>query len=106
MLTVKKGLIALSFSLLFSQDENGEVLSPLLALSSTPVTASVQAGRERVGELSSVSSTSSNMSPLPAQAMAYRGREGSFESRYQSPLDDFRVSQETLLDHMDASNRR
>uniref|UniRef100_A0A7N6BRH9 1-phosphatidylinositol 4,5-bisphosphate phosphodiesterase gamma n=1 Tax=Anabas testudineus TaxID=64144 RepID=A0A7N6BRH9_ANATE len=42
----------------------------------------------------------------PAQAMAYRGREGSFESRYQSPLDDFRVSQETLLDHMDPQNRR
>uniref|UniRef100_A0A4W6F9D2 1-phosphatidylinositol 4,5-bisphosphate phosphodiesterase gamma n=1 Tax=Lates calcarifer TaxID=8187 RepID=A0A4W6F9D2_LATCA len=34
------------------------------------------------------------------------GREGSFESRYQSPLDDFRVSQETLLDHMDPQNRR
>uniref|UniRef100_A0AAQ5X3H7 1-phosphatidylinositol 4,5-bisphosphate phosphodiesterase gamma n=1 Tax=Amphiprion ocellaris TaxID=80972 RepID=A0AAQ5X3H7_AMPOC len=49
------------------------------------------------------------MSPLPqspAQAMAYRGREGSFESRYQSPLDDFRVSQEALLDHMDPQNRR
>uniref|UniRef100_A0A673AKN7 Phosphoinositide phospholipase C n=1 Tax=Sphaeramia orbicularis TaxID=375764 RepID=A0A673AKN7_9TELE len=42
----------------------------------------------------------------PAQAMAYRGREGSFESRYQSPLDDFRVSQEALLDHMDPQNRR
>uniref|UniRef100_A0A8C4F4V9 1-phosphatidylinositol 4,5-bisphosphate phosphodiesterase gamma n=1 Tax=Dicentrarchus labrax TaxID=13489 RepID=A0A8C4F4V9_DICLA len=42
----------------------------------------------------------------PAQATAYRGREGSFESRYQSPLDDFRVSQEALLDHMDPQNRR
>uniref|UniRef100_A0A3B4YTI6 1-phosphatidylinositol 4,5-bisphosphate phosphodiesterase gamma n=1 Tax=Seriola lalandi dorsalis TaxID=1841481 RepID=A0A3B4YTI6_SERLL len=69
----------------------------------------VRAGRERLGDLSSVSSTSSSMSALPqspAQAMAYRGREGSFESRYQSPLDDFRVSQETLLDHMDPQNRR
>ncbi|TSX72111.1 1-phosphatidylinositol 4,5-bisphosphate phosphodiesterase gamma-1 [Bagarius yarrelli] len=57
---------------------------------------------ERLGE--SVSS----MSPLPsspAQALGYRGREGSFESRYQSPLDDFRVSQEALLDHMDPQNR-
>lgn len=93
----------------FSQDENGEVLSPFLAVGATPVSASAQAGRERLGELSSVSSTSSNMSPLPqspAQAMAYRGREGSFESRYQSPLDDFRVSQEALLDHMDPQNRR
>uniref|UniRef100_A0A8C7XUF8 1-phosphatidylinositol 4,5-bisphosphate phosphodiesterase gamma n=1 Tax=Oryzias sinensis TaxID=183150 RepID=A0A8C7XUF8_9TELE len=42
----------------------------------------------------------------PAQAMAYRGREGSFESRYQSPLEDFRVSQEALFDHMDPQNRR
>uniref|UniRef100_A0A7N6F613 1-phosphatidylinositol 4,5-bisphosphate phosphodiesterase gamma n=1 Tax=Anabas testudineus TaxID=64144 RepID=A0A7N6F613_ANATE len=46
------------------------------------------------------------MDIIRAQAMAYRGREGSFESRYQSPLDDFRVSQETLLDHMDPQNRR
>lgn len=93
----------------FSQDVNGEVLSPLLAVGATPVSASAQAGRERLGDLSSVSSTSSNMSPLPqspAQAMAYRGREGSFESRYQSPLDDLRVSQEALLDHMDPQNRR
>lgn len=52
----------------------------------------------------------SSVSPVlqsPAQAVAaYRGREGSFDSRYQSPLDDFRVSQEPLLDHMDAQNRR
>uniref|UniRef100_A0A4W6F8C7 1-phosphatidylinositol 4,5-bisphosphate phosphodiesterase gamma n=1 Tax=Lates calcarifer TaxID=8187 RepID=A0A4W6F8C7_LATCA len=91
------------------RDENGEVLSPFLAAGATSASASTQAGRERVGDLSSVSSTSSSMSALPqspAQAMAYRGREGSFESRYQSPLDDFRVSQETLLDHMDPQNRR
>ena len=96
----------------FSQDENGEVLSPFLAVGATPLSASAQtAGRERLGELSSVSSTSSNMSPVPqspaqAQAMAYRAREGSFESRYQSPLEDFRVSQEALLDHMDPQNRQ
>uniref|UniRef100_A0A7N5ZR86 1-phosphatidylinositol 4,5-bisphosphate phosphodiesterase gamma n=1 Tax=Anabas testudineus TaxID=64144 RepID=A0A7N5ZR86_ANATE len=91
------------------REDNGEALSPFLAVGATSVSASAQAGRERLGDLSSVSSTSSNMSPLPqspAQAMAYRGREGSFESRYQSPLDDFRVSQETLLDHMDPQNRR
>uniref|UniRef100_A0A667ZVU4 1-phosphatidylinositol 4,5-bisphosphate phosphodiesterase gamma n=1 Tax=Myripristis murdjan TaxID=586833 RepID=A0A667ZVU4_9TELE len=41
-----------------------------------------------------------------AKSPAYRGREGSFEARYQSPLDDFRVSQEALLDHMDPQNRR
>uniref|UniRef100_A0A668TUS4 1-phosphatidylinositol 4,5-bisphosphate phosphodiesterase gamma n=1 Tax=Oreochromis aureus TaxID=47969 RepID=A0A668TUS4_OREAU len=90
------------------RDENGEVLSPFAAVGASSVSATAQSVRERFGELSSVSSTSSSMSPLPqspAQAMAYRGREGSFESRYQSPIDDFRVSQETLLD-MDAQNRR
>uniref|UniRef100_A0A8D3BRH6 1-phosphatidylinositol 4,5-bisphosphate phosphodiesterase gamma n=1 Tax=Scophthalmus maximus TaxID=52904 RepID=A0A8D3BRH6_SCOMX len=59
-------------------DENGEVLSPFLAIGATSVPASAPAG----------------------------GREGSFESRYQSPRADFRVSQETLLDHMDSQNRR
>uniref|UniRef100_A0A673ALG9 1-phosphatidylinositol 4,5-bisphosphate phosphodiesterase gamma n=1 Tax=Sphaeramia orbicularis TaxID=375764 RepID=A0A673ALG9_9TELE len=80
-----------------------------LELASLLVHMDIIRGKERLGELNSVSSTSSSMSPLPqspAQAMAYRGREGSFESRYQSPLDDFRVSQEALLDHMDPQNRR
>lgn len=80
-----------------------------MAVASSPVTTLAQAGRERLGDLGSVSSSSSSMSPVaqsPAQAMAYRGREGSFESRYQSPLDDLRVSQEALLDHMDSQNRR
>uniref|UniRef100_A0A8C4EXX8 1-phosphatidylinositol 4,5-bisphosphate phosphodiesterase gamma n=1 Tax=Dicentrarchus labrax TaxID=13489 RepID=A0A8C4EXX8_DICLA len=70
----------------------------IIRAGATTVSPSAQAGRERSGELTTVSSTSSNMSPL--------GREGSFESRYQSPLDDFRVSQEALLDHMDPQNRR
>uniref|UniRef100_A0A671MEZ1 1-phosphatidylinositol 4,5-bisphosphate phosphodiesterase gamma n=1 Tax=Sinocyclocheilus anshuiensis TaxID=1608454 RepID=A0A671MEZ1_9TELE len=55
-------------------------------------------GRERTGDTSSVSSTSP-MPSSPGQALGYHGREGSFEARYQSPLEDFRVSQETLLDH-------
>ncbi|XP_033825711.1 1-phosphatidylinositol 4,5-bisphosphate phosphodiesterase gamma-1 isoform X3 [Periophthalmus magnuspinnatus] len=93
------------------RDENGEVLSPFLAVGSSPVALSSQASRERLGEFGSVSSLSSNMSPLPqspaqAQAIGYRGREGSFESRYQSPMDDFRLSQQSLLDHMDSQNRR
>ncbi|MED6241059.1 1-phosphatidylinositol 4,5-bisphosphate phosphodiesterase gamma-1 [Ataeniobius toweri] len=91
------------------RDENGEVMSPFSAVGTTSVPASTQVGRERFGELGSVSSTSSTLSPLsqsPAQAMSYRGREGSFESRYQSPIDDFRVSQETLLDQMDPQSRR
>ncbi|KAF6714554.1 1-phosphatidylinositol 4,5-bisphosphate phosphodiesterase gamma-1 [Oryzias melastigma] len=90
------------------RNENGDIPSSFLA-GSTAVTASAHGGRERFGELSSVSSSSSSMSSLPqspAQAMAYRGREGSFESRYQSPLEDFRVSQEALFDHMDPQNRR
>lgn len=94
---------------LVSQNENGEVLGPFLAVASTPTLASGHAGRERLGDLSLVPSNSSSMSPLPqspAQAMAYRGREGSFDSRYQSPLDDLRVSQEALLEHMDSQNRR
>uniref|UniRef100_A0A665UA61 Phosphoinositide phospholipase C n=1 Tax=Echeneis naucrates TaxID=173247 RepID=A0A665UA61_ECHNA len=64
------------------RDENGEVLSPFLAVSNATMSASAHVGRERLGE------------------------EGSFESRYQSSLEDFRVSQETLLDHMDPQNRR
>uniref|UniRef100_A0A8C8C2Q6 1-phosphatidylinositol 4,5-bisphosphate phosphodiesterase gamma n=1 Tax=Oncorhynchus tshawytscha TaxID=74940 RepID=A0A8C8C2Q6_ONCTS len=59
-----------------SRAENGEVLSPFL-----PVGAA------------------------QTQTQAYRGREGSFEARYQTPLDDFRVSQEALLD-LDPQNRR
>uniref|UniRef100_A0A672PCA9 1-phosphatidylinositol 4,5-bisphosphate phosphodiesterase gamma n=1 Tax=Sinocyclocheilus grahami TaxID=75366 RepID=A0A672PCA9_SINGR len=74
--------------------ENGEMLSPLSAAGAI----AMQVGRERTGDTSSVSSTS----PLPSspgQALGYHGREGSFEARYQSPLEDFRVSQETLLDN-------
>lgn len=97
------------FSDLVSQNENGEILGPFLAVASTPTLASGHVGQERLGDLSLVSSNSTSMSPLPqspAQAMAYRGREGSFDSRYQSPLDDLRVSQEALLEHMDSQNRR
>uniref|UniRef100_A0A671MHA7 1-phosphatidylinositol 4,5-bisphosphate phosphodiesterase gamma n=1 Tax=Sinocyclocheilus anshuiensis TaxID=1608454 RepID=A0A671MHA7_9TELE len=39
-------------------------------------------------------------------ALGYHGREGSFEARYQSPLEDFRVSQETLLDHESRSKKK
>uniref|UniRef100_A0A672T3E4 1-phosphatidylinositol 4,5-bisphosphate phosphodiesterase gamma n=1 Tax=Sinocyclocheilus grahami TaxID=75366 RepID=A0A672T3E4_SINGR len=81
--------------------ENGEMLSPFSATGAM----AMQVGRERMGDTSSVSSASS-MSPLPSspgQALGYRGREGSIEARYQSPLEDFRVSQEGLMDH---ENRR
>ncbi|XP_016374582.1 1-phosphatidylinositol 4,5-bisphosphate phosphodiesterase gamma-1-like, partial [Sinocyclocheilus rhinocerous] len=81
--------------------ENGEMLSPFSAAGAI----AMQVGRERTGDTSSVSSTS----PLPSspgQALGYHGREGSFEARYQSPLEDFRVSQETLLDHESRRLRR
>uniref|UniRef100_A0A8C1ZUH0 1-phosphatidylinositol 4,5-bisphosphate phosphodiesterase gamma n=1 Tax=Cyprinus carpio TaxID=7962 RepID=A0A8C1ZUH0_CYPCA len=68
--------------------ENGETLSPLSAAGAV----AMQVGRERMGDTSSISS-----------ALGYRGREGSFEARYQSPVEDFRVSQEALLDQ---ENRR
>ncbi|XP_076132550.1 1-phosphatidylinositol 4,5-bisphosphate phosphodiesterase gamma-1 isoform X1 [Alosa pseudoharengus] len=86
--------------------ENGE-MSPFLGSATMGLGSYV--GRERMGESGSVSSASS-MSPLPSspgQALGYRGRENSFESRYQPPLDDFRVSQQdALLDHVDPQNRR
>ncbi|KAL8179398.1 UNVERIFIED_CONTAM: 1-phosphatidylinositol 4,5-bisphosphate phosphodiesterase gamma-1 [Gekko kuhli] len=37
---------------------------------------------------------------------AGRGREGSFEARYQQPFEDFRMSQEQLADHFDNRDRR
>lgn len=88
------------------QHENGEMLSPFLG--AMGAMGAMTAGRDRLGDSMSSLSSLSSMSPLPsspAQALGYRGREGSFESRYQSPLDDFRVSQEALLDHMDPQNR-
>uniref|UniRef100_A0A671MHZ8 1-phosphatidylinositol 4,5-bisphosphate phosphodiesterase gamma n=1 Tax=Sinocyclocheilus anshuiensis TaxID=1608454 RepID=A0A671MHZ8_9TELE len=81
--------------------ENGEMLSPLSAVGAI----AMQVGRERTGDTSSVSSTSP-MPSSPGQALGYHGREGSFEARYQSPLEDFRVSQETLLDHESRRLRR
>uniref|UniRef100_A0A6Q2Y6Z9 1-phosphatidylinositol 4,5-bisphosphate phosphodiesterase gamma n=1 Tax=Esox lucius TaxID=8010 RepID=A0A6Q2Y6Z9_ESOLU len=63
--------------------------------------------RGRVGWLhwspSGPHKSATNVSLLSFQAS--RGREGSFEARYQTPLDDFRVSQEALLD-LDPQNRR
>uniref|UniRef100_A0A8C7TIV2 1-phosphatidylinositol 4,5-bisphosphate phosphodiesterase gamma n=1 Tax=Oncorhynchus mykiss TaxID=8022 RepID=A0A8C7TIV2_ONCMY len=56
--------------------------------------------RSRVG-----TGTLTGLTPPPLSTQAYRGREGSFEARYQTPLDDFRVSQEALLD-LDPQNRR
>ncbi|KAG7472419.1 hypothetical protein MATL_G00108630 [Megalops atlanticus] len=81
--------------------ENGEAMTPFLGAAAA---AAAHGGRD-TGSTSSASSISS-LPTTPGQALAYRGREGSFESRYQSPLDDFRVSQEALLDPVDPQNRR
>ncbi|XP_009997099.1 PREDICTED: 1-phosphatidylinositol 4,5-bisphosphate phosphodiesterase gamma-1 [Chaetura pelagica] len=65
-----------------SKQENGEI---------NLFSASVL--RERAGDASS-------------QLLASRGREGSFEVRYQQPFEDFRVSQEQLADHFESRERR
>ncbi|NXN81627.1 PLCG1 phosphodiesterase, partial [Bombycilla garrulus] len=49
--------------------------------------------RERAGDGSS-------------QLLASRGREGSFELRYQQPFEDFRMSPEQLADHFESRERR
>ncbi|KFQ49875.1 1-phosphatidylinositol 4,5-bisphosphate phosphodiesterase gamma-1, partial [Nestor notabilis] len=41
-----------------------------------------------------------------AQLLVGRGREGSFEARYQQPFEDFRVSPEQLADHFESRERR
>uniref|UniRef100_A0A663N690 Phosphoinositide phospholipase C n=1 Tax=Athene cunicularia TaxID=194338 RepID=A0A663N690_ATHCN len=65
-----------------SKQENGEINL-----------FSASALRERAGDASN-------------QLLASRGREGSFESRYQQSFEDFRVSQEQLADHFESRERR
>uniref|UniRef100_U3IH82 Phosphoinositide phospholipase C n=2 Tax=Anatidae TaxID=8830 RepID=U3IH82_ANAPP len=65
-----------------SKQENGEINL-----------FSASALRERAGDAAS-------------QLLASRGREGSFEVRYQQPFEDFRVSQEQLADHFESRERR
>ncbi|KAL4655315.1 1-phosphatidylinositol 4,5-bisphosphate phosphodiesterase gamma-1-like [Arapaima gigas] len=87
------------------RQENGDVSNALLGAA---VAVSGLVGRERLGDAVSPSPAAA-LSPLPSspgQAVAYHGREASFEARYQTPLDEFRVSQEALLDHMDPQSRR
>ncbi|XP_051488746.1 1-phosphatidylinositol 4,5-bisphosphate phosphodiesterase gamma-1 isoform X2 [Apus apus] len=67
---------------IFPSKENGEINL-----------FSASALRERAGDASS-------------QLLASRGREGSFEVRYQQPFEDFRVSQEQLADHFESRERR
>lgn len=99
-------LPATSLPLSFAeQQENTEMTGVPLGASAA---VSGHLGRDRLADVASLS-PSTSLSPLaasPGQALAYQGREGSFEARYQTPLDEFRVSQEPLLDHIDAQNRR
>uniref|UniRef100_A0A8B9VP40 Phosphoinositide phospholipase C n=1 Tax=Anas zonorhyncha TaxID=75864 RepID=A0A8B9VP40_9AVES len=67
---------------IFPSKENGEINL-----------FSASALRERAGDAAS-------------QLLASRGREGSFEVRYQQPFEDFRVSQEQLADHFESRERR
>uniref|UniRef100_A0A663N441 Phosphoinositide phospholipase C n=1 Tax=Athene cunicularia TaxID=194338 RepID=A0A663N441_ATHCN len=67
---------------IFPSKENGEINL-----------FSASALRERAGDASN-------------QLLASRGREGSFESRYQQSFEDFRVSQEQLADHFESRERR
>uniref|UniRef100_A0A2I3SBS3 1-phosphatidylinositol 4,5-bisphosphate phosphodiesterase gamma n=1 Tax=Pan troglodytes TaxID=9598 RepID=A0A2I3SBS3_PANTR len=60
------------------------------------------------GDLSPFSGTSlrERGSDATGQLFHGRAREGSFESRYQQPFEDFRISQEHLADHFDSRERR
>ncbi|XP_035302778.1 1-phosphatidylinositol 4,5-bisphosphate phosphodiesterase gamma-1 isoform X3 [Cricetulus griseus] len=60
------------------------------------------------GDLSPFSGTSlrERASDASSQLFHVRAREGSFESRYQQPFEDFRISQEHLADHFDSRERR
>uniref|UniRef100_A0A2K5ZLN6 1-phosphatidylinositol 4,5-bisphosphate phosphodiesterase gamma n=1 Tax=Mandrillus leucophaeus TaxID=9568 RepID=A0A2K5ZLN6_MANLE len=60
------------------------------------------------GDLSPFSGTSLRERGSDASGQLFHGRarEGSFESRYQQPFEDFRISQEHLADHFDSRERR
>ena len=64
--------------------------------------------KQENGDVSPFSSMSlrERGSDASGQLFHGRGREGSFEARYQQPFEDFRVSQEHLADHFDSRERR
>ncbi|KAL0595008.1 1-phosphatidylinositol 4,5-bisphosphate phosphodiesterase gamma-1 [Plecturocebus cupreus] len=77
----------------------GKVTDPLLHLPSL---------KQENGDLSPFSGTSLRERGSDASGQLFHGRarEGSFESRYQQPFEDFRISQEHLADHFDSRERR
>ncbi|XP_045688774.1 1-phosphatidylinositol 4,5-bisphosphate phosphodiesterase gamma-1 isoform X2 [Phyllostomus hastatus] len=78
-----------------------------LELASLLVKVDVFPAKEN-GDLSPFGGTSlrERGSDASAQLFHGRGREGSFEARYQQPFEDFRISQEHLADHFDGRERR
>ncbi|MGH0164756.1 UNVERIFIED_CONTAM: hypothetical protein FKN15_047914 [Acipenser sinensis] len=60
----------------------------------SPFVVAAQSVRERTSD------------PSSSLHLAQCGREGSLETRCQTPLDDFRLSQEHLLEHADSRDRR
>ncbi|XP_040302987.1 1-phosphatidylinositol 4,5-bisphosphate phosphodiesterase gamma-1 isoform X1 [Herpailurus yagouaroundi] len=79
-----------------------------LELASLLIKIEVFPAKQENGDVSPFSSMSlrERGSDTSGQLFHGRGREGSFEARYQQPFEDFRISQEHLADHFDSRERR
>uniref|UniRef100_A0A2K6DVA5 1-phosphatidylinositol 4,5-bisphosphate phosphodiesterase gamma n=1 Tax=Macaca nemestrina TaxID=9545 RepID=A0A2K6DVA5_MACNE len=79
-----------------------------LELASLLIKIDIFPAKQENGDLSPFSGTSLRERGSDASGQLFHGRarEGSFESRYQQPFEDFRVSQEHLADHFDSRERR
>ncbi|XP_026925894.1 1-phosphatidylinositol 4,5-bisphosphate phosphodiesterase gamma-1 isoform X1 [Acinonyx jubatus] len=79
-----------------------------LELASLLIKIEVFPAKQENGDVSPFSSMSlrERGSDASGQLFHGRGREGSFEARYQQPFEDFRISQEHLADHFDSRERR
>ncbi|XP_054960577.1 1-phosphatidylinositol 4,5-bisphosphate phosphodiesterase gamma-1 isoform X2 [Pan paniscus] len=79
-----------------------------LELASLLIKIDIFPAKQENGDLSPFSGTSlrERGSDAAGQLFHGRAREGSFESRYQQPFEDFRISQEHLADHFDSRERR
>ncbi|CAK6448014.1 unnamed protein product [Pipistrellus nathusii] len=79
-----------------------------LELASLLVKVDIFPAKQENGDLSPFSGTSLRERGPDASGQLFHGRarEGSFETRYQQPFEDFRISQEHLADHFDSRERR
>uniref|UniRef100_A0A2K6MSD9 1-phosphatidylinositol 4,5-bisphosphate phosphodiesterase gamma n=1 Tax=Rhinopithecus bieti TaxID=61621 RepID=A0A2K6MSD9_RHIBE len=79
-----------------------------LELASLLIKIDIFPAKQENGDLSPFSGTSLRERGSDASGQLFHGRarEGSFESRYQQPFEDFRISQEHLADHFDSRERR